>query len=35
MPKIENFCGGVRVSIELTVFMKLSHVDSIVVEMSQ
>ena len=24
MPQIENFCGGVYVSIELTVFMKLS-----------
>ena len=28
MPRIENFCGGVRVSIERTVFMKLSHVGS-------
>ena len=24
MPRIENFCGGVRVSIERTVFVKLS-----------
>ena len=24
MPQIENFCGGVRVSIERTVFVKLS-----------
>lgn len=28
MPKVENFCGGVRVTIERTVFMKLSHVGS-------
>lgn len=28
MPKVENFCGGVRVSIERTVFVKLSHVGS-------
>ena len=28
MPKVENFCGGVRVTIERTVFMKLSHVCS-------
>lgn len=28
MPRIENFCGGVRVSIERTVFVKLSHVGS-------
>ena len=28
MPQIENFCGGVRVSIERTVFVKLSHVGS-------
>ena len=28
MPQIENFCGGVRVTIEWTVFMKLSHVGS-------
>ena len=28
MPLIENFCGGVRVSIERTVFVKLSHVGS-------
>ena len=27
-PRIENFCGGVRVSIERTVFVKLSHVGS-------
>ena len=27
-----NFCGGVRVSIERTVFVKLSHVGSNVVE---
>ncbi len=31
MLKVENFCGGVRVSIERTVFMKLSHVGSDVV----
>ena len=24
MPKVENFCGGVRVSIERIVFVKLS-----------
>lgn len=24
MPKVENFCGGVRVTIERTVFVKLS-----------
>ena len=24
MPRIENFCGGVRVTIERTVFVKLS-----------
>lgn len=28
MPKVENFCGGVRVSIKRTVFVKLSHVGS-------
>ena len=28
MPQIENFCGGVRVTIERTVFVKLSHVGS-------
>lgn len=28
MPKVENFCGGVRVSIERTVFVKLSHIGS-------
>jgi ATP-dependent DNA helicase RecG len=28
MPKVENFCGGVRVTIERTVFVKLSHVGS-------
>ena len=28
MPKVENFCGGVRVTIKRTVFMKLSHVGS-------
>ena len=28
MPRIENFCGGVRVTIKRTVFMKLSHVGS-------
>ena len=28
MPRIENFCGGVRVSIERTVFVKLAHVGS-------
>lgn len=28
MHKVENFCGGVRVTIERTVFMKLSHVGS-------
>ena len=27
MPKVENFCGGVRVSIERTVFVKLSVSD--------
>ena len=28
MPKVENFGGGVRVTIERTVFMKLSHAGS-------
>lgn len=27
MPKVENFCGGVRVTIERTVFVKLSVSD--------
>lgn len=27
MPQIENFCGGVRVTIERTVFVKLSVSD--------
>ena len=31
MPKIENFCGGVRVTIERTNFIKMSHVASNVV----
>ena len=28
MPRVENFCGGVRVTIERTNFIKLSHVVS-------
>ena len=32
-PKVENFCGGVRVTIERTVFVKLSHVGSSVTSM--
>ena len=31
MPQVENFCGGVRVTIERTNFIKLSHVVSNVV----
>ena len=31
MPKVENFCGGVRVSVERTKFMELSNVTGNVV----
>ena len=32
MPKVENFCGGVRVTIERTNFIKMSHGGSNVVD---
>lgn len=35
MPKVENFCGGVRVTIERTRFLQMAHVASDVVSLSQ
>lgn len=35
MPKVENFCGGVQVTIERTKFVQMTNVVSNVVSLSQ
>lgn len=35
MPKVENFCGGVQVTIERTKFVQMANVVSDVVSLSQ
>ena len=35
MPKVENFCGGVQVTIERTKFMQMTNVVCNVVSLSQ